>query len=344
MANLKNSLRFLNELCFTLAITMICVPVMTFSQSNTHDIKNLVFEGGGIRGIAYAGALKALEKHEALDKIENVAGTSVGAIIAALIAVGYTADEIERIVLETDFQKFADGKFIFIGGFRRIFKKYGWYRGEKLRKWLEKMIETKTGNSTYTFEDLHNSSNKEFKNLFVVATNLSKQKATVFSFDNYPKMEIRNAVRASLSIPMYFQAVKLDSAGNISRNKNDDIYIDGGFILNFPIHIFDNQNNMNPETIGLRLDRSEQIIYDEMQMGIAPYVIKNFKNYIEAFYNLSIEYLNKQSLSQQDWERTISINTLDFGPKIKKLSLQEKEMLIKSGEKAVETYFLNHKQ
>ncbi|HET9054269.1 MAG TPA: patatin-like phospholipase family protein, partial [Cyclobacteriaceae bacterium] len=53
--------------------------------------RNLVFEGGGIRGIAYAGAVEVLEQKNITDSVEQIAGTSVGAIVASLLAVNYKA-------------------------------------------------------------------------------------------------------------------------------------------------------------------------------------------------------------------------------------------------------------
>lgn len=73
-------------------------------------IKNLIFKGGGVLGIAYAGALTELESRDILHGIERTAGTSAGAITAALVALRYTASEIHEIVKQTDFSSFQDGE------------------------------------------------------------------------------------------------------------------------------------------------------------------------------------------------------------------------------------------
>ena len=62
--------------------------------------KNIIFKGGGVKGVAYAGALLQLEQFNRLKEIQRVAGTSAGAITAALYAVGYTPKEIEKLSLE----------------------------------------------------------------------------------------------------------------------------------------------------------------------------------------------------------------------------------------------------
>jgi NTE family protein len=81
-------------------------------------------------------------------------------------------------------------------------------------------------------------------------------------------------------------------------------------------------------------------MYDMENKGLAPYNIARFKDYIEAFYNILIENLNRQNLTEEDWKRTVSINTDGIGPKIKKLSAKEKELLIMNGRDAV-VRFLN---
>jgi len=153
---------------FLIIIQFLLISTISFSQNK--EIKNLVFEGAGIRGIAYAGVLKSLEEHKLSSNIEKVGGTSAGAIFSLLYALGYTSEEMIEVISNTKFRKFNDGKFIFIGGFFRTKDKYGWYRGNEFKEWLGDLIEEKTNNSDISFEDLHN---KGFKDLYVTATCLN---------------------------------------------------------------------------------------------------------------------------------------------------------------------------
>ena len=66
-----------------------------------------VFEGGGVKGIAFAGAIQAAEE-AGVKEWKNIAGTSAGAITAALLAVGYTAAEIRAALEDTEYARFAD--------------------------------------------------------------------------------------------------------------------------------------------------------------------------------------------------------------------------------------------
>src|SRR5438128_10748256 len=65
-----------------------------------------VFEGGGVKGIGLVGALSIIQPRYDL---QNVAGTSAGAIVAALVTAGYKADDIRQILTGLDFHKLMDG-------------------------------------------------------------------------------------------------------------------------------------------------------------------------------------------------------------------------------------------
>lgn len=330
-------------------LTILALGLLQAFSSTAQPYKNLVLEGAGIRGIAYVGAIKALEEKNILHTIEKVGGTSAGAIAALAIALGYTSAEIEALIYSTKLQKFNDGRFMFVGGIARMNRNYGWYRGNAFIAWLEKIIRSKTGNADITFSELHKN---KFKDLYVTGTSLNHQKLIVFSHETYPDMKIKDAVRISMSIPLYFEAVFIDSSGHIKNKKNItedfDIMVDGGFTGNFPVFIFDslltknNQSNRvaNPYTIGLRIDTPEQINYDNHNKGLAPITINRFRNYTNAFYNYVIENLNRGLLTEEDWKRTVSISSGSIGPKIKKLSYDEKNLLINNGYEAM-THFVN---
>jgi NTE family protein len=100
--------------------TTLFLLLLNVCYAQERSIKNLVFEGAGIRGIAYAGVLEEFEKAKLLRNVTKVGGTSAGAIIALTLALGYNAEEINKIIYETNFNKFNDGRFIFFGGIHRI--------------------------------------------------------------------------------------------------------------------------------------------------------------------------------------------------------------------------------
>lgn len=323
-------------------------PFNIFAQKNL--IENIVFEGAGIRGIAYAGALETMEQQGLLQNAKRVGGTSAGAITALLVALNYSSNEIADIINSTSFKKFNDGRFILFGGLNRLRKWYGWYRGKRFESWLSQLIEAKTGDPDISFAKLQQTSAKL---LYVTGTSLSKQKLIVFSRENYPNMKVKDAVRISMSIPLYFEAMFIDSTGKImSHPKNTkglDVMLDGGFVANFPIKIFDSTKyftntdsnffKLNPHTIGFRIDSEAQIKNDSASNELVSMPVTNFKEYLSAFYTLILENLNRQNLVEGDWHRTISISDGAIGPRIRKLKKEEVALLIENGRIATNAYF-----
>lgn len=328
-------------------ISSICLLLTIYFAASSQQIENLVLEGAGVRGIAYAGSIRYLEETKMLAGIKKVGGTSAGAIAALAIAIGYNATEIEDLISNTKLQKFNDGKFFFIGGIARLNKRYGWYRGKAFTRWLENVIQNKTGNAEITFRELHQ---RGFKDLYVTGSSLNHQQLLVFSHESYPEMKVKDAVRISMSIPLYFEAVLIDSAGHVlskpSQSNDHHLVVDGGFTGNFPIAIFDSiqvHNGQttrvaNPKTLGLRIDTPEQIRYDSLGLGLAPIPISRFRNYMSAFYNYVIENLNRNTLTAADWNRTVSISSGSIGPKIKRLTPEEKKLLVTNGYEAMHNH------
>jgi len=306
-------------------------------------IKNLVFEGAGARGIAYAGAIQTLEEKDMIKDIEKVGGTSAGAIVALLVSLGYDSDEISQIIGDTKLHKFNDGKHLFVGGIYRLNKRFGWYRAKRFDRWLSSIIESKTKNANITFKEL---SEQNYKDLYVTATCLNKQKEIVFGKEKYPKMKIKDAVKISMSIPLYFEAVFIDSIGTIHPKPKQinklDIVVDGGITANYPIFLFDQivdeKRIENPHTLGFKIDREKQIAQDSLNGYIAPVPIHKFNDYVSALYNYVIESLNRVQLTEKDNERTIAISSKGISPKIKRLSKEQKQALIQSGRQYSQTY------
>ena len=196
---------------------------------SNYNFRNLVFEGGGVKGIAYGGALYELEQMGVLSGIERVAGTSAGAITAVLLAVGYDHKEVSDIVAGTNFNDFADDSLGIVRDAERFISDFGWHKGDFFRKWVGKLISNKKGKKDLTFKELNESGNS--LSLYLIATNLSDQVSEIFSHEHTPEVEIRDAARMSMSIPLYFKCVR--------HGKDRDIMVDGGVVWNYPLNIFD---------------------------------------------------------------------------------------------------------
>ena len=347
----------------------LCVGIGLFGRSASHaqptsppPYRNLVMEGGGIRGIAYGGALLELEQRGMLAGLRRVGGTSAGAIQAALLAVGYSAQEIIDVVNATPVQRLNDGRFIFFGGTHRLVKEYGWYRGDEFSTYLGELVARKTRNAHLTLGELHELATREpgrFRDLYTTGTNLTQQRVQVFSHETTPTMRVADAVRISMSIPLYFRAVLLDADNRVvtgapAPGQPVQVLVDGGLLANYPVDLFDYPRYLtaglagppdahghvfNPETLGLRLDRAEQIPLDSATAGrqqLAPYDIQDFNSYVGALYTLALENLNP--LQPADYRRTVSINFLGFSPKIKRVTNAQKKQLMDSGRQGVQAF------
>lgn len=326
------------------------------------QFRNLVFEGGGVKGIAYVGAMQVLGQRGHLDHIGRVGGTSAGAINATLYALGYTLAEQLDLLKSTDFAKFMDDSFGILRDVRRLAKNFGWYKGDFFDGWIGEIVEGKLGNRRATFRDLEAAHRPD---LYVIGTNLSTGFAEVFSKERQPDMPIATAVRISMSIPLFFAAVR--------HGPREDVYVDGGVQLNYPVKLFDreryidmqseaqaarrteyyNRENArfelerpgrspyvyNRQTLGLRLDTAEEIglfRYDEPLVGRP---IKHFADYARSLLGALLKGQEHQHLHGDDWQRTLYINTLDVGSTDFHLTDAKKWALVQQGIEGAETYF-----
>jgi len=321
----------------------------------TYQFRNLVFEGGGVKGIAYLGALEVLEQKGVMDNIIRVGGTSAGAINAVLLALGYDRDEMTQILMGLDFHNFMDSDWGVVRDTHRLIHQYGWYKGDFFRRWMEDRIRDKTGVANATFSDLQGFGAKD---LYLVGTNLSTGFAEVFSAAHTPDMPVAEAARISMSIPLFFAAI---------RNDRDDVYVDGGLLNNYPVKLFDRagylENPMlgraapyyeplnaalpggadtyvyNKETLGFRLDSRQEIEVFRDGHEPAHRNIDDFFDYAFALVHTVMEAQANQHLHSDDWHRTVYIDTLgvkttDFG-----LSDDRKQALIQSGRDGARAYF-----
>ena len=319
--------------------------------SDSIHYENLVFEGAGIRGLAYCGALMELDQRQMLAPIQRVAGTSSGAITATLLALGYTPQEIFEMIGNTNFAKFNDGGGFFIGGTLRLFRRMGYYKGKKFTRWMENCIAAKVGNANITFAELETLTKEhaQLKTLVITATCMNHQKVEYFSVHTYPQMRIVDAVRASMAVPLYFEPLIIDNHGHPQNVRNfkdqDHVLLDEGFLSNFPSWVFDEstQYNTQPEkTIGFRIDSDYQIQVDRTKSKLPPYYsIHSTKDLVGSVYYLMKENLNRFILTPFDWERTVSISDCGIGPKVKRLSKEEKALFIKAGREGLRRYLDN---
>jgi len=155
----------------------------------------IVLSGGGARGIAHLGILKALEEFGITPSV--ISGTSAGAIAGAFYSIGFSVEEILTIIKKGHFFSFSNlliekPGFFSMKGFEKIYSKYF---------------------STNSFSDLHIP-------LYVAATDILKGEIVYFSSG-----DLSQSLMASSCIPVVFQPISY----------NGSMFVDGGIINNFPI-------------------------------------------------------------------------------------------------------------
>lgn len=325
-----------------------------------YHFKNLVFEGGGVKGIAYVGAMQVLEKEGILADIQRAGGTSAGAINATLFALGFTNSETRTILKKLEFNNFMDDSWGMVRDTERLINKFGWYKGDFFHEWISGHIKKKLGTPDATFKDLKEAGRPD---LYVYGTNLSTCFGEVFSFEHTPHDRIADAVRISMSIPLFFAAV---------RNAREDVYVDGGVLNNFPVKLFDREKYITPgkigkmgkrrdyydkenkaflkknptsspyiynkETLGFRLDSKQEIAAFRYGSERARNKINNLFDYLKSLVGTIMESQGNAHLHSDDWQRTIYIDTLgvettDFG-----LSEAMKKKLEDSGSQGAGEY------
>jgi NTE family protein len=175
-----------------------------------------VFEGGGVKGIGLVGAVSVIEKEGY--QFENLAGTSAGAIVAGLLAIGYNADEIKTEMKKLNYNDFKDegllDKLGIIGKGLSIGFEYGIYEGEFFENWFENLAQRK-GLTTFGQIKTKYKEDKYKYKFQAIATDISDRRLLVLPGDlkyfglNPDEFSISRAVRMSMSIPIFFEPVKL---------------------------------------------------------------------------------------------------------------------------------------
>ena len=313
--------------------------------------QNLVFKGGGVRGIAYMGALEILDGYRIVENIERVAGTSAGAIAAALLSLRLSIQETKTLFNSLDLKKIPQSatkprrwnmpRIPEEENYRRFITKYGWYSSEYFYHWLEEVIADQcAGNGRATFADFQS---RDFRDLYIVAANVSRQRPEIFSASHTPDVAVADAVRMSMSIPVFFESLRFDG----KSFGDGDYYVDGGLFDNFPMHIFDRpefsrrnwsyRDGINWETLGLFLypDRFLHPEEPEIPTNVWEYLTLALRNLYQS------HELSSYKTSMVDQHRTIEISDCGIAATDFDISLEGEKynLLYEAGKTAAREFF-----
>ncbi len=304
----------------------------TLTKKDT--ITNLAFKGGGVKGVAYIGALKVLEDKGVLANLEKIAGTSAGSILAILVALKYPVQSndtnkktIEKLVTELNFKKFEDKRNRF-----RLFTKYGLYAGDAFLKWMKKQVAESPLKlaEDATFNDLIKAGGLDLR---VFTCNINTHELVELSRDSTPTKSIAEAVRSSMSIPLFFKAWQF------SDDEKGDYYVDGGLIYNYPVDTFDDEDDITA-TLGLYLGAKDPKEAANSTIG-KNHILKYIKNTFIASLQAQHTHFMKARINK---ERTIFIDDFDVSPINFNITETVKDSLKSSGKQAAIEYMkLNEK-
>lgn len=278
-----------------------------------------VFEGGGVRGIAFIGAIQVMEENGY--EWERIAGTSAGAVVAALLACGYSARELIEIMNTLDYSRLLGKTWVhylpFIGKALPLLFRSGIYLNtpleDKLTYWLKQK-------GVSTFGDLPDGKLK------IIASDISSGKMLVLPddlvrYDISPsQFPIAAAVRMSTTLPYFFQPYRL-----YAKIRRKPFYIlDGGLLSNYPIWLFDVEGIPNWPTFGFRLlgGQTETPFYD----------IYGPFSMFRAMFQTMLRAHDQRHVDKHARKRTVFIPTGRVTTTQFSLNAEDRDMLFQSGQ------------
>jgi NTE family protein len=269
-------------------------------DKNKHGKTTLILGGGGVKGFVFVGIIKYLEELNILQNIHTYVGTSIGSLFVALLIMGYSADEMYKIIKAFDLTKITNIKI------SSFLHNYAIDDCENINNLYKKLLETKKFDPEITMIEFYKKTKKKFVSTSVCIT--TKQ-LEYMSYENFPDLPVYLAIRMSTCIPIVFSPVKF----------NNKMYIDGGLIENFPIHyISDDKLN---EVIGINIFTD---FADEIQ-------IDNIITYITNIFDLIMMLMTKKFLEPKYKNIVYNIDVDKMNPVGFDLSIKFKKDLIKYG-------------
>ena len=243
-------------------------------------VKNLILSGGSMKGLA------CIEEYNIVKSIDNYVGTSIGACVCFCLLIGYTYEELYDVFINLDINK---ARNIQIDNILNFGNTYGVDNGDKIVKILKVFLKKKLQVNSISFNELYK---KTHKNITIIGSCLNTTSVEYFNLKNSPNMDVIDALRISISIPLFFTPV-------IYENK---YYVDGALTNNYPIDICVNNNK---ETLGIVLT-SNTYKYTE---------INSIDNYLISIINTNFVHQDKEKIKKY-YDVTIDLeiecNSFDF--------------------------------
>lgn len=324
---------------------------------------DLVLEGGGVKGIGLVGAYSVLEEKDYHP--QNLAGTSAGAVVATLIAAGYTSQEIRDVIFhDLDLSRIADpivptDRIPFLGGRLStsrpwnallILRHRGLYKGDFFHQTLSKLLSEKKQKDVVTFGDLvvdPSIQDPRYRyKVQVIVSDLTDRALLRLPMDaeklgsKPDDLPVADAVRMSVSIPFFFKPVVQSYNPSVPPH----LCVDGGMLSNFPVWMFDAPPGQLPEwpTFGLKLvGPSEQSAPISVQLPIPLRASSNpgrLVNFLQDLVETALEAHDRMYLETAVFVRSIGIPTGHMDGTHFTLTNKDKEVLFEAGRNAADEF------
>jgi len=272
----------------------------------------MYLSGGGMCAIAHVGALLELSKHISLKMIKEWMGVSAGALMAMFMCIGYTLDEIEEVCIKFDFTNIKD--YDSVPG---CLLHFGIDTGERLHRLINAFLHVKGISSDFTFKQCHEKFGSLLK---VIATDLNDATPITFSLKDTPDYKISNAVRASMSVPYYFQPFICPVTNHY--------LVDGAVISNYPLFILPDEEHHR--TLGVIIRTSVDKVDDLMNLDMSKLLPRPLLISAMEKGNLELKVYNSKCIQIN----LGSLNVLDFS-----FDKETKNHIMEKGKKAVNDFF-----
>ena len=231
-------------------------------------MSHIVLSGGGLKGLAIIGFIRALKEYHM--KPQSISGASIGAIIGTMMSIGYSHDELYEFIEHFNYDDVCDFEI------SNLIDEGGIETGNKITRLLQAMIKNKLHKYCITFEEHYMRTNVW---LIINASCLNTQSCEYFSYKTHPKMYIHDALRMTMSLPLWFKPV----------HYNESLYVDGGLLDNFPMKPFIDDNIPDHEIIGVKLQHHNM---DGSHRAIE----HNTLSYISSLWSCIYNEINKQQM------------------------------------------------
>jgi NTE family protein len=293
-----------------------------------------VFQGGGAKGLALVGAIlefadEARHPDSHVDRWVQVAGTSAGAAVAALLGAGFDAERLETALRTAPLRSFVDRGFGW--GVPNLLIHHGLARGRAFRDWIDEQV------GGWTFGDAAAAG----RTVRMVAADTSRRAILVLPDDLHAYADpatgsrydpdgvrLADGARMSMSLPFVFEPVSLRhlESGRIST------IVDGGLVSNFPVWIFDepDRDPIRP-TFGFRMFGGRSVtggLHNKLRRLAWP----------AAFgwdmFETAVQAWDRRFLAESTRIRTVAIDAQGVGTLDFDLSDERRAALADSGRRA----------